>query len=214
MLYAIAHAVVDCTESLCRMQKVKNFLLSFPLLMAFAWSGYTQTILPVVTVQATDPYATWSGDTGTFTFFRDGPTNQMLNVFYLISGTATNGVDYDKIGNWVVIPAGVRTNTVTVSPINIGQTNIATVVVKLSASPLGIAQNYTFGYPASATVYITPPGVTNIPPYVKLFSPTNGALFNSLGNVPLAAFANDPDGYATSVEFLPPTRVWGWCPME
>ena len=158
--------------------------------------------MPVVTVQATDPIATWSGQTGAFTFFRDGATNQTLNVFYLIGGTATNGVDYDMIGNWVMIPAGVRTNTVTITPINKGQTNIETVILKLSASPLGIPQNYLFGVPASATVYIVPKGITNLPPNVKIFEPTDGAVFNSPGNVPLAAFAGDPDGFVTSVEFF------------
>lgn len=185
------------------MQKVKNLLLSLSLVVVCGLNGYAQnTVIPVVTVSATTPYASWSGDPGVFTFFREGPTNQTLNVFYLVSGTATNGVDYNMIGNWVTIPAGVKTNNVTVSPINNGQTNIETVVVKLSPSPLGIAQNYMIGYPASATVYITPTGVTNIPPNVTLFSPTNGSVFNSPGNVPLAALGGDPDGYVTSVEFF------------
>ena len=174
-----------------------------PLFVATATAAFAQnTILPVVTVKATDPYAIWSGDTGTFTFLRDGPTNQMLNVFYQVHGTATNGVDYVTIGDWVMIPAGIRTNTVIVSPLNHGQTNIETVVVKLSASLLGIAQNYQIGYPDSATVYITPDGVTNIPPNVTIFTPTNGQVFGSPGNISLAAFGGDVDGYVTSVEFF------------
>ena len=184
------------------MQKVKNLLAAIPLLISALSLQAQLTSMPVVTVQATQPLATWTGKTGTFTFFRDGPTNQTLNVFYLLGGTATNGVDYSKLGNWVMIPAGVRSNTVTVTPINNGQTNIATVIAKLSSSPMAIAQNYVIGYPASATVYITPEGVTNIPPNVALFSPTNGAVFNTPGNVPLAAFAGDPDGLVTSVEFF------------
>lgn len=185
------------------MSKVKHLLCSIPLVLASAVGAFAQiTQMPVVTVKATDPSATWSGDTGTFTFFRDGPTNQSLFVYFLVGGTATNGVDYSKIGNIVTIPAGIRTNNVTVSPINHGQTNIETVVVKLSASPMGIAQNYVFGIPDSATVYITPEGLTNLPPSVKIFEPTNGAVFNVPGNVPIAAFAGDPDGLVTSVEFF------------
>lgn len=177
--------------------------LAVSLLLIFAANSYAQfNLFPVVTIQATDPDATWSGDTGTFTVFRDGPTNQTLNIFYLISGTASNGVDYAKIANWVVIPAGVRSNTITISPINNGQTNIKTVTLKLSTLLSGIPQNYVIGYPASATVYITPAGVTNLPPYVNIFSPTNGAVFGSPGNVQLAAFAGDPDGYVTQVEFF------------
>jgi len=166
-------------------------------------------VLPVVTVQATDPLATWSGNTGTFTVYRDGPTNQMLNIFCLLGGTATNGVDYTTIGSWIVIPAGVRTNTVTVTPIDHGQTNIAPVVLKLSPSPLGIAQNYQIGYPASAAVYITPDGVTNLPPYVNFYSPTNGQVFTSPGNINLVAFGSDPDGYVATMEFFAGTQSLG-----
>src|SRR5579862_3314358 len=169
------------------MRTSKYLLRLLSLVAVPAINVYAQTVvIPVVTVQATDPYASWSGDTGTFTVFRDGPTNQTLNVFYLVGGTASNGVDYATIGNWVTIPAGVRTNTITVAPINLGQTNIETVVLKLSPSPLAIPQNYEIGFPATATVYITPANVTNIPPYVRIFTPTNGAVFDTPGNVELA----------------------------
>src|SRR5215471_15039115 len=154
------------------MSSFKSIIPSILLALVSSLSASAQiTLIPSVTVSATDPLASWSGDTGTFTFFRDGPTNQTLNVYYLVGGTASNGVDYATIGHWVMIPAGIRTNTVTVAPINNGQTNIETVVVKLAESPTAIAQNYIIGSPASATVYITPAGVTNIPPNVKLFAP-------------------------------------------
>jgi hypothetical protein len=158
--------------------------------------------IPSVHIQATDPLASWSGDTGTFTFFRDGPTNQTLNVFYLIGGSASNGVDYASIGNWVMIPAGLRTNTITVSPINKGQTNIETVIIKLSESPLAIPQNYVIGFPSVATVYITPADVTNLPPLATIFTPTNGAVLSSSENVQLGAFGTDLDGYVTTMEFF------------
>src|SRR6266581_78506 len=85
------------------------------LLLSVASSSFAQTntntFLPVVTIKATDAFASYSGDTGTFTVFRDGPTNAGLNVFYRIDGTASNGVDYATIPNWIAIPAGVRTNS-------------------------------------------------------------------------------------------------------
>src|SRR5258708_8595597 len=66
-------------------------------------SGFAQTngFIPVVTLRATDPFASWGGDTGTFTAFRDGPTNQTLNVFYRIAGSASNGVDCATLPNCV-----------------------------------------------------------------------------------------------------------------
>ena len=48
-----------------------------------------------VTIHATDPLAREGGvDTGTFTVRRTGPTNVPLAVFYHLSGSAFNGVDY------------------------------------------------------------------------------------------------------------------------
>src|SRR5260221_4270968 len=127
MVYAIGQSADRCRNPVpfvC--MRSSKTLLRFPLILLTlsipAFSTYAQTsLIPVVTVQATDPLATWSGDTGTFTVYRDGPTNQMLNIFYLLGGTATNGVDYSTIGNWITIAAGVRTNTVTVTPIDHGQ---------------------------------------------------------------------------------------------
>ena len=45
-------------------------------------------------------------DTGEFTFTRFGTTNADVRVFYTISGTAGNGVDYVAIPNSIIIPAG------------------------------------------------------------------------------------------------------------
>lgn len=186
----------------CCMSSVKCLLRLFLVLSVFLPNSYGQNLIPVVTVAATDQHASWSGDTGSFTFFRDGPTNLNLNVFYLIIGTAKNGVDYSTIGNWVTIPAGVRTNTVTVKPINNGQTNIQTVILKVSPSPTAIAQNFIIGSPDTAIVFITPQDVTNIAPYVKILYPSNGQVFHSPTDVALRALAADPDGSVTSVEFF------------
>ncbi len=98
--------------------------------------------MPVVIIQATDPIASRSGDTGTFTVFRQGDTNMSLLVFYVTGGTASNGVDYAQIGPWVSIPAGVLSNTITVNPIDKGQTDtVQTVVVQLAPSPLMMPVN-------------------------------------------------------------------------
>src|SRR5215469_554225 len=99
------------------MRMVKSLLLLFSVVV-LSWLNVEAQLstIPVVTIHASDPLASWAGDTGTFTVVRDGPTNQSLNVFYLIGGSASNGVDYASIGNWVMIPAGIRTNTITISP--------------------------------------------------------------------------------------------------
>jgi len=173
--------------------------------LAFVEEAFAQTSnnpLPVVTIRATDPFASWSGKTGTFTAFRAGPTNMSLLVYYDIGGTASNGMDYATISHFVTIPGGVTSNTITISPINNGQTNTETVVLTLTNSPLMTPVNYSIGFPDSATVYISPPGVTNIPPTVSFIQPTNRQTFNGPTNIQLIAGATDPDGYVVSVEFF------------
>ena len=72
--------------------------LAASLLLVSGVSSFAQSgAIPVVTVRATDPVASWSGNPGAFTLFRDGPTNETLNVFYRLNGTASNGVDYAQL---------------------------------------------------------------------------------------------------------------------
>jgi len=61
-----------------------------------------------VRIDASDFIAAEPGDEnpGEFTFTRFGTTNGDLRVYFTISGTAGNGIDYDAISNSVVIPAG------------------------------------------------------------------------------------------------------------
>src|SRR5260370_38711792 len=65
------------------------------------------TNAPVVTIEATDPFASETGpDPGTFEVRRSAGTNSPLFVFYAIGGTAINGVDYQKFSKKSLIPAG------------------------------------------------------------------------------------------------------------
>ncbi|HVV71374.1 MAG TPA: Ig-like domain-containing protein [Verrucomicrobiae bacterium] len=169
----------------------------------------TNSLIPVVTVQATDPYASWSGDSGTFTVFREGRTNDALMVYYLTGGTASNGVDYAALAHWVTIPAGVRSNTIAVDPIDTGKADIETVELKLVPSPLSPPINYVIGDPAGATVFITPPNVTNLPPIATLTSPLDGSSFTTPGVVPLVALGADRDGQVVSMEFFADTNSLG-----
>lgn len=168
--------------------------------LGLACSSLAQTV-PVVTLQATDPTATWAGDTGTFTVFRAGDASQNLNVFYRIFGTATNGVDYQTISNFVQIPAGTYSNSIVITPLNHGQTLGRTVSLVLSPTPWWMPpMNYMIGYPSNATVFIL--GSSNLPPLVNLVSPMNGSVFYTPVNIPLFAHAADLDGYVTNVEFF------------
>jgi hypothetical protein len=184
----------------------RRFFPVICLSLALASRGFAQSssggVVPVVTIQATDDHGTWTGAPAVFTVFRFGDPAPALNVYCCISGTASNGVDYQAIGSFVFLPAGVLSNTIVIQPINLGQTETRTVTVDLCPSPLLTPVNYSIGSPSSATVYITPPGVSNLPPAVSIINPANGAVFYTPTNISLLARAADPDGTVTNVEFF------------
>jgi hypothetical protein len=161
--------------------------------------------VPVVTIQATDPVAT-PVSPGLFTVFRHGNTNLTLNVYYQIGGTASNGVDYALISNWVTISAGATSNSIAVSPIkNAASSAAETVILQLAPSPLMsplIPINYEIGVPSNAVVYVENNGTTNLPPAVSIFEPNNGAVFYTPTNIQLVAKAGDSNGSVTNVEFF------------
>jgi hypothetical protein len=187
----------------CTFSILSTAALLLGLIDHAAAQGVTSSI-PVVTITATDPNASWQGDPGKFTVFRAGDTNQQLNVFYFIGGTATNGFDYATIGSSVTIPAGKRTNDIVILPINHGQTNTKTVVLTLGYPPGLPPVNYQVGNPSNAVVFIrgTNSSGTNIPPVVRITSPADGAVFHAPVDIPLFAYAHDLDGFVSTVEFF------------
>jgi hypothetical protein len=168
-------------------------------------------LVPVVTVQATQPIAT-ATNPGVFTVFRAGNTNAPLNVWYDLGGTASNGVDYALIPpHLVAIAAGVTSNTIVIKPpTNSPSSSVAkTVVLQLTNSPLMTPVNYQIGSPSGSTVYIKGSGTTNLPPSVDLFEPKDGSVFYTPTNVQMLAKAADPDGSVTNVEFFAGTNDLG-----
>jgi hypothetical protein len=73
---------------------------------------------PVITIEATDAAATEAGDTGTFTIRRLGNPVPPLAVNLMITGTATNGVDYTTLPPTVSLPTGTSAATLTVEPVD------------------------------------------------------------------------------------------------
>jgi len=188
------------------------FLLILTLCPAFssrAQNSPTNTMMPAVTLYATDPLASWSGDTGTFTVFRAGDASQDLNIYYRIFGSATNSVDYQTISNFVQIPSGSYSNSIVITPINTGQTVTKEVTLVLAPSPMMPPVNYSIGYPSNATVWIKPTATTNLPPGVKIATPADGSTFYTPVNIPICAGAFDLDGYVSTVEFFAGTNSLG-----
>ena len=152
-----------------------------------------------------------AGDnTGTFHVYRDGSTNDpLLTVFYRMSGTASNGVDYNFLPGTVTIPAEQTSLSIAVQPIddNLFE-GTETAILTVIASPLGAPTTYQVGSPASATVSILDNEI-NQAPNVHLVNPTNGASFVAPSNILLQAQASDPDGSIARVYFFAGNTVIG-----
>jgi hypothetical protein len=194
-----------------------TYLLALLSLFAITPGSFAQTAgntIPVVTIAATDPLASESGDTGTFTLFRAGPTNSTLNVFCAIGGAASNGVDYALLPNVVTIPAGATSAQISVVPVDDALAEgDETVTLHLAPPPYLTPINYIIGRPDTATVILKDNDgpVTNRPPKVSLISPTEGQTFAAPADILLLANASDPGGFLTlsTVEFFAGTQSLG-----
>jgi hypothetical protein len=105
----------------------------------------------LVSVSATDAVASETGpDLGTFRFTRSGNTSAVLIVTFTVSGTATNGSDYQGVPTTVTFAAGQTTVDLFVVPLADGSTEGSeTVIVTVQDGA-----TYSAGAPASATVTI------------------------------------------------------------
>jgi hypothetical protein len=192
---------------------MRKFAFAALVFAAVVSSSHAQSgaLIDTVTVTAPDPSASEDGpDPGVFEIQRTGPTNFSLSVFYKLGGSASNGVDYETISSIVTIPAGSWAARIQVNPIadNLIE-GPETVLLQIVPSPLlcpSPACGYFIGWPSNATVTIAdstglPP--TNHPPFVQLNSPRTGQQFIAPADIPLNAYAQDPeDGYDLTVEFF------------
>lgn len=169
--------------------------------------GLAQIVsFPVVTIHAPQPFALESGVPATFEVDRIGPTNSSLNIYYNIGGTASNGVDYELISHFVLIPAGARSALIAIKPLE--DTNVeGTETVDLQLAPSPLMQpltpvNYMIGSPSNAVAYILDDdSVSNLPPVVFVASPQDGSVYSAPATISLVAKASDPDGTISNVEF-------------
>ncbi len=81
----------------------------------------TDDDLATLAVSASDAIASEAtGDTGTFLVTRSGSTALPLTVNYALGGSATHGVDYERLPGVLTIPAGSSMGSITVTPIDDG----------------------------------------------------------------------------------------------
>jgi len=164
---------------------------------------------PVVTVEAlrsetreVSPFVDIPEVPAVFRLNRTGPTNGQLGVNYRMSGTASNGVDYDLLSGLVTIPAGASNATVEVW-VKDDLLVEGTETVVLTVIPTPCMECYVVGNPGSATAYILDDDHSNAPPTVWISRPRENESFTGPTNVLLRAVAQDPeDGYGIQVEFF------------
>lgn len=104
-----------------------------------------------VSLAATSAQASENGPlAGQFTITREGDTSQPLTVSLLISGNATNGVDYQRIASDIAIPAGQAAAIVTILPYVDSATEFNEIVFLELAS----SSNYLNGSASTAQISI------------------------------------------------------------
>jgi hypothetical protein len=136
-------------------------LVVFATLLPLNGLVAAQSALPTVTIKATDPNAaeklsTQAPDLGRFTVYRTTTPclSCTLTVYYRLSGTATNGVDYASLTGKVTILGGATSADIVVSPIDDSMhEGTETVIATLIACPSSTIC-YNIGSASSATVFI------------------------------------------------------------
>jgi hypothetical protein len=189
------------------------------------------TGMPVVTIRAADPYASEGGrpflssswmdtaeivDVATFVVTRDRHTNTSLTIYYGLSGTASNGVDYELRRGQVTIPVGSWSARIIVEPIDdqlIEGTETVIVALNPVACPRVIPpppECYLVGDPGKAAAFIRDNDFpSNIPPRVAIVRPLDGAIFHQPEEILITARTADPDGWVTTMEFFEGTNRIG-----
>jgi hypothetical protein len=143
-----------------------------------------------------------------FTVSRTGPAGHELPVFYDVSGTAENGVDYQRLPGKVVIPAGQSTAQIYVIALDDDiPERPETVVVELRP-PVCIAiyppppECYAVGEGDVAVASIFDNDPVTEAPEAMITSPVQGATFTEPAGIPIVVEAVDPDGWVQLVEFF------------
>ncbi len=156
-------------------------------------------------------------DPAVFIVTRSGVTNIPLTVFYGVSGTARNGVDYRLLSGTVNFPAGASKAAIEIIPIDDQVVEPTESIVISLQPPICVAifppppECYLLGPTNRAEAHIldNDTALTNQPPVVRITSPPAGAVFRSPVNIPVSAFARDVDGAVATVEFFAGTNSIG-----
>jgi hypothetical protein len=168
---------------------ISNSLAQSPTNLALAVSFWYPTNGQTFTAPANIGIHAWVVD-----------SNVVQTVQYF-AGTNSIGI--------VTNAAGVLlTNSTAANPFFLLWSNVPAGGYALTAVASDSGGNVATSAPANITVLLPPPR-TNRPPEVRITSPPNAAVFRAPVNLPIYAYARDPDGSVTSVEFFAGTNSLG-----
>jgi hypothetical protein len=148
-------------------------------------------------------------DPGAFRIVRDGSLRDDLIVDLLVDGDAVPGLDYVRLPDRVVFPAGQSALELRVEPLKSNEAepleSVRVALVLTTCQPTN-AGCYLVGATNRAMLFIKEVAAQwNNPPTVTIVSPTNSAALWLGTTIPLVARAQDPDfpyGDIERVEFL------------
>jgi outer membrane protein assembly factor BamB len=160
------------------------------------------TKLPVLSVAAAIRFASEGGtDRGRFTITRIGGSSNALSVGYVLSGTASNGVDYVRLSGTALFDAGVRSTDVLVTALRDSLVEDEETVV-LTLTP---HSTYHVGMSNTAVVTIHD---SHIRPTVTMLTSANKVI-PAETNFLLSADASSGDAPIAKVEFFEGERSLG-----
>jgi len=145
-------------------------------------------------------FTNWGPKNALFTVRRFGDVSTDLTVNYNIGGTATNGVDYATLTNFVIIPAGEACALIPVVPIDNGTTNFTKTVVLTLTQDTNTPPGYIVGIPPRAVAVILDNWPWPRP--VPLLLPDGSFHFNASGT------NGGPDGAWFSVQNSSDLQNW------
>jgi hypothetical protein len=99
-------------------------------------------------------FTNWGPKNALFTVRRFGDASASLTVNYNIGGTASNGVDYATLTNFVTIPGGEAYALIPIVPIDNGATNFAKTVILTLTPDTNAPPDYIVGIPPRAAAVI------------------------------------------------------------
>jgi hypothetical protein len=177
----------------------------------------------VLGVYATDPIGAEVGENGepdpaVFKIRRvKGPIEVPLKVVFELSGTARNGVDYQRVSEAVELPPGQESVAVEIKPIlDRAIEGDETVIIRL-VPPICPAIYppppwcYAVSQESGAARAVIKDSVkpVNRPPTVTLLRPQTGAVFNEGQAISIVAEAADSDGKVERLDILADGKVLG-----